>query len=66
PAGLGVQAPAGRDALLKHLSDVLPVEPGTLARKLGLPVAEVLSRLTALEMAGAARRRGSGFLRLTR
>ena len=66
PAGLGVQPPAGRDALLKHLSDVLPVDPGALARKLGLPVAEVLSRLTALEMAGEARRRGSGFLRLTR
>lgn len=67
PASLGVAAPdSGRDALLKHLSDVLPVEPGTLARKLGLTVAEVVGRLTALELAGEARRRGSGFVKLTR
>src|SRR5262249_24855689 len=28
--------PAGRDGLLLHLSDVLPVEPGELARRLGI------------------------------
>jgi DNA processing protein len=66
PLSLGVASPSsGRDALLKHLSDAMPVEPGVLARKLGLPVPEVLARLTALEMAGEARRRGAGFVRLT-
>jgi len=65
PAGLGIASPpTGRDALLQHLSDTLPIEPGTLARKLGLPLPEIMSRLTALEMAGGVRRQGAGFVRL--
>ena len=65
PASLGLEAPAGgRDGLLQHLSDALMTEPGTLARKLGLPLPEIMSRLTALEMAGAVGRRGAGYVRL--
>lgn len=65
PARLGVAAPAGPDGLLKHLSDVLPVEAGELARKLALPFAEVLRRLTALELQGQVARRATGYIRLT-
>jgi len=66
PPSLGLESPkTGRDALLGHLSDTLPIEPGTLARKLGIPLPEIMSRLTALEMAGAVRPRGAGFVRLT-
>ncbi|HEX6349855.1 MAG TPA: DNA-processing protein DprA [Candidatus Dormibacteraeota bacterium] len=65
PASLGVEAPrAGRDPLLKHLSDALPVEPGQLARKLEVPLPEIMARLTALELAGQVGRRGAGFVRL--
>jgi DNA processing protein len=65
PQSLGVAAPrAGRDGLLQHLSDALLTEPGTLARKLGIPLPEIMARLTALELAGAVRRRGSGYVRL--
>jgi len=37
-----------------------------LARKLGLPVAEVLRRLTALELDGAVRRQEAGHVRALR
>lgn len=65
PARLGVQAPAGPDGLLAHLSDVLPVDAGDLARKLSLPFSSVLGRLTALELEGRVARRATGFVRLT-
>ncbi len=65
PAILGVPAPPGPDPLVGHLSEVLPVPAEQLARKLGLPLPEVVARLTALELEGKAARKGGGFVRLT-
>jgi DNA processing protein len=66
PGGLGFDLATGRDGLLRHLSDVLALNSAELARKVGLPVAEVLARLTALELDGAVRRQGAGFVRALR
>ena len=66
PARLGFGLARGRDGILAHLSDALPLHPSEIARKLGLPVAEVLARLTALELEGAARRHGGGYVRALR
>ncbi len=66
PPRLGFGLPPDRDGLLIHLSDVLAVSAAELARKLGLPVAEVLGRLTALELDGAVRRHDAGFVRALR
>ena len=66
PGRLGFQPSPGRDGLLAHLSDVLPMTVAALARKLGLPVAEVLARLTALELDGAVRRHQDGYTRALR
>jgi DNA processing protein len=66
PRRLGFELPAGRDGILVHLSDVLAVSAAELARKLQLPVAEVLGRLTSLELDGAVRRHGPGYLRALR
>lgn len=65
PGSLGVEAPPGQDAILKHLSDSVPLEAGDVAAKLGLPFPEALRRLTALELEGRVRRHGSGYVRLT-
>lgn len=65
PAALGVAEPPGPDGLVKHLSESVPMEAGDLSRKLGLPFADVLRRLTALELAGRVKRHGSGYVRLT-
>jgi DNA processing protein len=66
PARLGFGLPEGRDGMLVHLSDVLAVNAAELARKLHLPVAEVLGRLTSLELDGAVRRHGTGYVRALR
>jgi DNA processing protein len=66
PPRLGFALPPDRDGLLIHLSDVLAVSAAELARKVGLPVAEVLGRLTALELDGAVRRHDAGFVRALR
>jgi DNA processing protein len=66
PSRLGFSLPAERDGILIHLSDVLAVSTAELARKLHLPVAEVLGRLTSLELDGAVRRHGAGYLRALR
>ncbi|MDQ6773572.1 MAG: DNA-processing protein DprA, partial [Candidatus Dormibacteraeota bacterium] len=58
--------PAGRDPLLAHLSDVLPAEPGLLARRLGLAFGELLGRLGRLELEGAVRRTDAGYVRVQR
>jgi DNA processing protein len=63
PKRLGAALPAGRDGILSHLSDVLALSAADLARKLQLPVAEVLGRLTALELDGAVRRHHDGYVR---
>ena len=65
PRSLGVADPRGPDALVKHLSESVPAEAGDLSRKLRLPFAEVLRRLTALELEGRVKRHGSGYVRLT-
>jgi len=66
PPRLGFRLPEGRDGILVHLSDVLAVSAAELARKLDLPVAEVLGRLTSLELDGAVRRHGTGYVRALR
>ncbi len=66
PSRLGIRLPPGRDGILNHLSDVLALNASEIARKLQLPVAEVLGRLTALELDGAVQRRGDGYVRALR
>jgi DNA processing protein len=67
PPGLDVRPPGGgRDGILGHLSDVLPLEAGTLARRLGLPFSEVLVRLARLEMDGSVERHAAGYVRVVR
>ena len=66
PTRLGLGLPAERDGILSHLSDVLALSSAEIARKLQLPIAEVLGRLTALELDGAVRRQEGGFVRALR
>jgi len=66
PEGLGVRLSPGRDGILSHLSDVLALNAAEIARKLQVPVAEVLGRLTALELDGAVRRHQDGYVRALR
>jgi len=66
PSRLGFGLPAERDGILVHLSDVLAVSAAELARKLHLPIAEVLGRLTSLELDGAVRRHEAGYVRALR
>ena len=64
PERLGIQGmeARGRDGLLRHLSDSYAVEPGDLARRLGLAFPDVIARLTRLELEGKVRRMGAGYL----
>jgi DNA processing protein len=55
-----------RDGIVSHLSDVLALSAADIARKLQLPVSEVLGRLTALELDGAVRRQEAGYVRALR
>jgi DNA processing protein len=66
PERLRFALPPERDGLVAHLSDVLALSAADLARKLQLPVAEVLGRLTALELDGAVRRHEAGYVRSLR
>jgi len=66
PRRLGFELPGERDGILIHLSDVLTVSAAELARKLHLPISEVLGRLTSLELDGAVRRHGAGYVRALR
>jgi DNA processing protein len=66
PKSLGIDLPSGRDGIVAHLSDVLPLSAAEIAGKLQLPVAEVLVRLTALELDGAVRRHHDGYVRALR
>ena len=66
PARLGFALPAERDGILSHLSDVLAMSAAEIARKLQLPIAEVIGRLTALELDGAVRRHQDGYIRALR
>lgn len=66
PARLGIRLPAARDGILGHLSDVLALSAAEVARKLQLPLPEVVGRLTALELEGAVRRREGGYVKALR
>ena len=66
PEGLGYRPPPGRDGIVSHLSDVLSVSAADIARKLQLPLSEVIARLTALELDGAVRRHQDGYIRSLR
>ena len=66
PERLGFALRPERDGMLAHLSDVLALSAADIARKLQLPVAEVLGRLTALELDGAVRRQEAGYVRALR
>jgi DNA processing protein len=66
PERLGFALRPERDGLIAHLSEVLPLSAADIARKLQLPVSEVLGRLTALELDGAVRRREAGYVRALR
>jgi DNA processing protein len=66
PKHLGIRLPPERDGILSHLSDVLALNASELARKLELPIAEVLGRLTALELDGRVRRHQGGYVRALR
>src|SRR5436189_152074 len=63
PAGLRIKLAAERDGILSHLSDVLPMNASEIARKLQLPIAEVIGRLTSLELEGAVKRHQGGYVR---
>jgi DNA processing protein len=66
PDRLGVAPPgAGRgEPLLGHLDDSLAVDPGQLSRKLGLPFADLVARLSRLELEGRVTRRGAGYVKV--
>jgi DNA processing protein len=66
PRRLGFTLAVERDGIVSHLSDVLAMSAADIARKLQLPVAEVIGRLTALELDGAVRRHGDGYVRALR
>ena len=66
PQRLGFALRPERDGILAHLSDVLALSAADIARKLQLPVSEVLGRLTALELDGAVRRQEAGYVRALR
>jgi predicted ArsR family transcriptional regulator len=66
PSRLGPGPRPERDGIVAHLSDVLALSAADIARKLQLPVAEVLGRLTALELDGAVRRQEAGYVRALR
>jgi len=66
PGRLGFALPNERDGILAHLSDVLALSAAEIARKLQIPVAEVIGRLTALELDGAVRRHHDGYIRALR
>ncbi len=66
PDRLGFALRPERDGIVAHLSDVLALSAADIARKLQLPVSEVLGRLTALELDGAVRRHGAGYVRALR
>ena len=66
PERLGFALQPERDGIVAHLSDVLAMSAADIARKLQLPVSEVLGRLTALELDGAVRRHEAGYIRALR
>ena len=66
PVRVGFALARSRDGMVLHLSETLAMSATELARKLQLPISEVVGRLTALELEGTVRRRGDGYLRALR
>ena len=66
PGRVGFELARSRDGLVAHLSETMAVGAADLARKLQLPIAEVVGRLTSLELEGAIRRHGAGYVRSLR
>ena len=66
PKSVGFELGRSRDGLVMHLSDTLALSAAEIARKLQLPIAEVVGRLTSLELEGAVRRHGAGYVRSLR
>ena len=66
PERVGFELARARDGLLIHLSEAMTVSAAELARKVQLPVAEVLGRLTSLELEGAVHRQAGGYIRSLR
>jgi DNA processing protein len=66
PRSVGFELGRSRDGIVLHLSDTLAMSAAEIARKLQLPIAEVVGRLTSLELEGAVRRHGSGYIRALR
>ena len=58
PRSLGIELSPGRDGILSHLSDVLALTAAEIARKLQLPVAEVLAEGFLIEHERLRRRCG--------
>jgi DNA processing protein len=66
PSRVGFEPARARDGLLIHLSEAMAVNAAELARKVQLPVAEVVGRLTSLELEGAVRRHAGGYVKALR
>jgi len=66
PGRVGFELEKARDGLVIHLSESMAVSAADLARKLQLPIAEVVGRLTSLELEGAVKRHGAGYVRALR
>jgi len=66
PPRAGFELARARDGLVLHLSEATALSAAELARKVELPVAEVLGRLTSLELEGAVRRHAGGYVRALR
>jgi DNA processing protein len=66
PPRVGFELGRSRDGIVLHLSETLAVSAAEIARKLQLPIGEVVGRLTSLELEGAVRRHGSGYIRALR
>jgi DNA processing protein len=66
PRSVGIELGRSRDGIVLHLSETLAMSAAEIARKLQLPIAEVVGRLTSLELEGAVRRHGAGYIRALR
>jgi predicted Rossmann fold nucleotide-binding protein DprA/Smf involved in DNA uptake len=64
PGRLAVESSLPAKGLLRHLADGVATDPGRLAARLGLPVGDVLGRLSALEIEGSVRREGGGYVKV--
>jgi DNA processing protein len=66
PKRVGFELGRSGDGIVIHLSETMAVSATEIARKLQLPIAEVLGRLTSLELEGAVKRHGPGYIRALR